>query len=141
MNKNLSSARLVSTVCKIFFLFVTLFSIFCFAIGVTSVGVEGKEDIALLGFTAGIGTLLLSMFVVFLFHMVENVYRAAAEADAKKALEEFPGEDGLSGDFCREIFSYSPAQLRLILDEQKDDYTPEEYAYIQKILDRKMKNI
>ena len=32
-------------------------------------------------------------------------------------------------------------KLRLILDEQRDDYTPEEYAYIQKILDRKMKNI
>ena len=141
MNKNLSAARLVNTVCKIFFLFAVLFSVFCFAIGVTSVGVEGKEDIAMIGFAVGIGALVLSLFVVFLFHMVEGIYRAAAEADAKKQLEEFPGEDGMSGDFCREIFSYSPAQLRLILDEQKDEYTPEEYAYIQKVLERKTKNL
>ena len=56
----------------------------------------------------------------------------AAEADVEAA-----SEDGLPGLFCREIRGYAPAQLRLILDEQKDEYTPEEYAFIEKVLKEK----
>ena len=42
--------------------------------------------------------------------------------------------------FCREIRAYSPAQLRLIIDEQKSEYSEEEFAYIQKILTLKTQN-
>lgn len=137
MNNNLSRARMINTVGKIFFLFIVLFAILEYAIGVTGIGVAGKEDAVLQGFVIGSAALILGLFGAFLFAQVEAVFVAAAEADAKKAMEEFPGEDGMTGDFCREIYSYSVAQLRLILDEQKDEYTPEEYAYIQKVLARK----
>jgi len=137
MNNNLSRARMINTVGKIFFLFIVLFAILEYAIGVTGIGVAGKEDAVLQGFVIGSAALILGLFGAFLFAQVEAVFVAAAEADAKKAMEEFPGEDGMTGDFCREIYSYSPAQLRLILDEQRDEYTPEEYAYIQKVLSRK----
>ncbi len=137
MNKNLSRARTINTVGKIFFFLAMLFAVLLFAIAVTSVGVAGKEDTALFGFVLGGGALIFSVFGVFLFSQIEAVFLGFAEADAKKAMEEFPGEDGMTGDFCREMFSYTPAQLRLILDEQKEDYTPEEYAYIEKVLARK----
>lgn len=137
MNKNLSRARMINTVGKIYFFFSVLFAILAFAIAVTSVGVAGKEDTALMGFVLGGAALLFSPFFVFLFYEVEAVFVGFAEEDAKRAMEQFPGEDGMTGDFCREIYSYTPAQLRLILDEQKDEYTPEEYAYIEKVLARK----
>ncbi len=130
---------MINTVGKIFFFFAMLFAILEFAIAVSSVGVEGKSDTMLQGFVLGGAALVFSVFGVFLFSQVEAVFLAFAEADAKKAMEEFPGEDGMTGDFCREMYSYTPAQLRLILDEQKDEYTPEEYAYIEKVLARKTK--
>ena len=58
------------------------------------------------------------------------------EEEAKRDIEKF-SECGLPGAFCYEIRGYSPAQLRLILDEQKDEYTEAEYAFIKKVLAEK----
>ena len=66
----------------------------------------------------------------------EAVLAAEAEEEARKNIEKF-SECGLPGAFCREIRGYSPAQLRLILEEQKDEYTPEEYAFIERVLSEK----
>lgn len=133
--KHLQRARLTHTVGRIFFLFATLFAIYEYALGATNVGIDAKTATG--GFVLGSAALIFGLFGVFLFHQVANVFLTFAEAEAKAAEESFPGEDGLPAAFCREIRSYSPAQLRLILDEQKDEYSEEEFAYIQKILDRK----
>ena len=61
---------------------------------------------------------------------------AAKKAEDEKNLEKF-AEDGLPGAFCYEIRGYSAAQLRLILAEQEDEYTPEEFAFIKKVLTEK----
>ena len=66
----------------------------------------------------------------------ESVAAAEKAAWEKANLESF-AEDGLPGAFCREIRGYSPAQLRLILDEQVSEYTPEEFAFIEKVLAEK----
>ena len=68
----------------------------------------------------------------------EEEARLAAEkkAEDEKNLEKF-AEDGLPGAFCYEIRGYSAPQLRLILEEQKDEYTPEEFAFIKKVLAEK----
>ena len=68
----------------------------------------------------------------------EEEARLAAEkkAEDEKNLEKF-AEDGLPGAFCYEIRGYSAPQLRLILAEQKDEYTPEEFAFIKKVLAEK----
>ena len=58
--------------------------------------------------------------------------RLAEERD----LEKF-SEDGLPGAFCYEVRKYSAPQLRLIIDEQEDEYTPEEFAFIKKVLAEK----
>ena len=65
----------------------------------------------------------------------EEAAKAKAE-EAKRNIEKF-SEDGLPGAFCYEIRGYSAPQLRLILDEQKDEYTEKEYAFIEKVLAEK----
>ncbi len=66
----------------------------------------------------------------------EEIGRAmVAEAEAKAPPT--PPADGLSAAFCDEMRAYSVPQLRLILDEQRDEYSPEEYAFIQKLLAEK----
>jgi hypothetical protein len=135
--KHLASARLTNTVGKIFFLASVLFSIFEYATAVTAVGAEGAEHTVMTGFVLGSAALIFGIFGAFLFHQVSSVFLTFAEAEAKKAEEAFEGEDGLPAAFCLEIRAYSPAQLRLILDEQKDEYSAEEFAYIEKILAEK----
>ena len=68
----------------------------------------------------------------------EEEARIAAEKkqEALRNLEKF-AEDGLPGAFCFEVRGYSPAQLRLILAEQEDVYSPEEFAFIKKVLAEK----
>lgn len=91
--------------------------------------------------------LVLGSVLVFLHSRMASRYIVAAKEEeailaekerieAEKNIEKF-SEDGLPGLFCREIRGYSPAQLRLILDEQKDEYSEEEYAFIQKVLAEK----
>ena len=87
--------------------------------------------------------LVLACVLVYLHSRIADKYKKLAKAErdalaakeaeeAEKNIEAF-SEDGLPGAFCREIRGYSPAQLRLILDEQKDDYSQEEYAFIEKV--------
>ena len=87
--------------------------------------------------------LVLGGVLVYIHSRIADKYRAlvkeeeaAALVEKEKDIESF-SEDGLPGLFCREIRGYSPAQLRLILDEQKDEYSPEEYAFIEKVLEEK----
>ena len=91
--------------------------------------------------------LALGGILVFIHSRIADKYKALAkeeeaakarelEEEAKRNIEAF-SEDGLPGAFCHEIRGYSPAQLRLILSEQKDEYTPEEYAFIEKVLSEK----
>ena len=133
--KHLSRARLTNTVGKIFFFLTVLFAAYEYAIGVTSIGTDPTRVTS--GFLGGSVALVLGLFGVFLFHQVAYLFLALYEEEVKKAEEAFEGEDGLSAAFCREILSYSPAQLRLIIDEQREEYSEEEFAYIQKILSRK----
>ena len=91
--------------------------------------------------------LVAGAVLVYLHSRIVSKYTALAkeeEAAAQKAREEEArqnaekfSEDGLPGAFCYEIRGYSPAQLRLILDEQKSEYTDAEYAFIQKVLKEK----
>ncbi len=130
--KHLSRARLTNTVGKIFFLFAVLFSLYEYAVGVTALG--ENAELAAQGFVLGSASLVFGLFGAFLFHELSAVFMTFAEAEAKKAEAEWEGEDGLPAAFCLEIRAYSPAQLRLIIDEQKDEYSEKEFAYIQKIL-------
>ena len=103
---------------------------------------EGKTTL-ILGFVFCGVFLVLGCVLVYVHSRIADKYKMAAcqeEALAKEAAEadiEAASEDGLPGLFCREIRGYAPAQLRLILDEQKDEYTPEEYAFIEKVLKEK----
>jgi len=140
MQKFLARARAVNVIGMIFFFASVLFSIFEFAVGVTAIGDAGREDFVISGFVLGAAALIFGLFGAYLFHEVAAVFLTFAKAEQEKADAAFRGEDGLPEAFCREIRAYSPAQLRLILEEQKDEYSQEEYAYIQKILARKTEN-
>lgn len=129
--KHLSRARLTNTVGKIFFLFAVLFALYEYAVGVTAVG--ENAELATQGFVLGSVSLIFGLFGAFLFYELSHVFMTFAEAEAKKAEAEWQGEDGLPAAFCLEIRAYSPAQLRLIIDEQKGEYSEKEFAYIQKI--------
>lgn len=52
-------------------------------------------------------------------------------------------EDGriFRAAFLHEIRSLDAPDLRIILDEQKDLYTPEEYAYIQEVMAERLGDI
>lgn len=137
-----AKAHLIDTVGKIFFVFAVAVTLAFAAFGVAYV--ETEPALGALAFVAAGAVLFLSLFVVFLFKQIEAPYaeeakRAQAEAEERRRAEEaaMPGEDGLPAPFCREINGYSLPQLRLILDEQKDEYSPEEYAYIEKVYARK----
>ena len=136
--KHLSRARLTNTVGKLFFLAAVLFAIYEYAVAIASVGKDAAAATA--GFVFGSVSLVFGLFGAFLFYEVSVIFLSLAEAEIKKAEESWEGEDGLPAAFCREIRAYSPAQLRLIIDEQKSEYSEEEFAYIQKILTLKTQN-
>lgn len=111
-------------------------------------GVAAEDQTTrIIGFVLCGVCLVLGGVLVYLHSRIADKYKALAKEDeairAKREAEEAErniaafAEDGLPGLFCREIRGYSPAQLRLILDEQKDEYTPEEYAFIEKVLEEK----
>ena len=64
----------------------------------------------------------------------EEARLAATKREEEERTLDSLSEDGLPGEFCREIRGYSPAQLRLILDDQSEEYSAEEFAFIQKVL-------
>ena len=122
----------------LFFLCVAL-ALLAGAFGVTA---EDKT-VLILGLVLCGAFLVLAGVLVYIHSRIADKYRLLAKQDeeasaleAEKDLEAF-AEDGLPALFCREIRGYSPAQLRLILDEQKDEYSPEEYAVIEKVLEEK----
>ena len=109
------------------------------AFGVTA----GDRAVMIASFVLCGAFLVLAGVLVYIHSRIADKYRAKAKeeeaaqnAAAAEKIEAL-GEDGLPGLFCREIRGYSPAQLRLILDEQKDEYSPEEYAFIEKVLEEK----
>lgn len=136
--KHLSRARLTNTVGKIFFFLSVLFSLYEFSLGVTNVG--ENTAVATGGFVLGSAALVFGLFGAFLFYEVSALFLSLAEKEAKEREEKWQGEDGLSAAFCREIRAYSAPQLRLIRDEQKDEYSEKEFAYIEKILALKEAN-
>ena len=106
-----------------------------------------KQAVLILGLSLAGVFLVLGCVLVYLHSRIAGKYTALAKEEeavlaahaaeeAKKNIEAL-SEDGLPGAFCHEIRGYSPAQLRLILDEQKDEYTEEEYAFIEKVLSEK----
>ena len=122
----------------LFFLCVAL-ALLAGAFGVTA---EDKT-VLVLGLALCAFFLVLAGVLVYIHSRIADKYRAlvkeeeaAMQAEKEKDIESF-SEDGLPGLFCREIRGYSPAQLRLILDEQKDAYSPAEYAFIEKVLEEK----
>lgn len=122
----------------LFFLCVAL-ALLAGAFGVTA---EDKT-VLILGLVLCGAFLVLAGVLVYIHSRIADKYRLLAKQDeealalaAEADIEAF-AEDGLPGLFCREIRGYSPAQLRLILDEQKDEYSPEEYAFIEKVLEEK----
>lgn len=91
--------------------------------------------------------------------MLEDSEAALAALDADLAEEEDEWEtvilpEGTEGEvlvledgrifraaFLHEIRSLDAPDLRIILDEQKDLYTPEEYAYIQEVMAERLGDI
>lgn len=104
---------------------------------------EDKATVTLALVLGGIA-LVLGAVLVAVFRHVAGKYLALAKAEAEAieaAAEEEAernanaiGEDGLPNSFCREIRAYSLPQLRLIAEEQKDEYSEKEMAFILKVI-------
>lgn len=122
--------RLIGNIC--FFAFI-LISIVFFALAVSAVT-------TVLWYILGGLFLIAAAVSVALFRSFaakqEEIGRAML-AEAEAEVPTAPPADGLSAAFCDEMRAYSAPQLRLILDEQKDEYSPAEYAFIQKLLAEK----
>ena len=136
------AARLVAKVTflggmtKGVFLILCLLSILGFSFAVTYYGVAGKEVTAIVGLVAGIVLLLGAALSAALLSRATAQTRLAAE-DALHDLYE--GEDGLPAEFCLSIRQDTVENLKMILEEQKGDYTPEEYAFIAKVYEERIK--
>lgn len=102
--------------------------------------VTAKNQLTLIISLSLCGVLLVvGCVTVYLHSRIASRYACLAKEEEEKSaapVEDF-AEDGLPSDFCREIRGYSVAQLRLILSEQKEEYTAEEFAFIQKVLSEK----
>ena len=142
MNNRERAARAASRGNLLFFGCVML-SLLAGAFAVTA----NNQTTLILGLVLAGVFLVLGAVLVYIHSRIAGKYTALAKADearlqaekaeeAKKNIERF-SEDGLPGAFCYEIRGYSAPQLRLILDEQRDEYTAEEYAFIQKVLAEK----
>ena len=142
MNNRELAARAASRG-NLFFFGCILLAVLAGAFAVTA----EDQTTLILGFVFTGVFLVLAAVLVYIHSRIAGKYTAlakeeeallakAAEEEAQRNLEAF-SEDGLPGAFCREIRGYSPAQLRLILDEQKDEYSKEEYAFIEKVLKEK----
>ena len=137
---NREKAARTSTRGNIFFFGCIFLALFAGAFGATST----DTTVLIIAFSACGVFLALGGVLVFLHSRSASRYMALArEEEARLAeekrladernLEKFT-EDGLPGAFCYEIRKYSAPQLRLIIDEQESEYTPEEFAFIKKVL-------
>ena len=131
-----AKTALLSGLTKGVFFLLCLLSVLGFAFAVTYYDKEGGKTLAIVGLVCGIVLLLGAALSAALFS------RAAAKA--KKETEEalralYEGEDGLSREFCLSIREEEAENLKTILEEQKDAYTPEEYAFIAKVYESKIK--
>ena len=142
MNNREKAARVATRGNLLFFASVLL----ALLSGAFAVTTEDKTTLTLGLVVAGV-CLVAGSVLVYIHARIAGKYTALAkseEAEAakqkaeedKKNLEKF-SECGLPGAFCYEIRAYSAPQLRLILDEQKDEYTAEEFAFIEKVLAEK----
>ena len=121
--------RLAANLC---FFACILASIFFFALAVSS-EVTNLLYLAL----GGLFLIAAAVSVALLRHFAA---KAEAIGRAELPVEEAPvapPAEGLSAAFCDEVRAYSAPQLRLILDEQREAYSAEEYAFIQKVLAEK----
>ena len=142
MSNREKAARAATRSNLIFFASVML-SLLAGAFAVTT---EDKTTLIVSLVVSGV-ILTLGAVSVYLHSRVVGKYNALAKAEEEAAAKQKAEEDkkniekfsecGLPGAFCYEMRGYSPAQLRLILDEQKDEYTAEEYAFIEKVLAEK----
>ncbi len=136
------AARLVAKVTflggmtKGVFLLLCLLSILGFSFAVTYHDVAGKETTAIIGLVAGIVLLLGAALSAALLSRATALTRKAAE-DALHDLYE--GEDGLPAEFCLAIRQDTVENLKTILEEQKEEYSPEEYAFIAKVYEERIK--
>ena len=139
MNENRKKAATLSARGNALFFACILLSVLCFAFAVTA----ENTAVLVLGWVGGGVLLVLGAILVFLLSRAASRYAALAKGEeesalaAQKAARDAVGEDGLPAEFCAEIRDYSAPQLRLILEEQKDEYTEAEYAYIEKTLAKK----
>ena len=107
------------------------------AFGAVNIGSENEALSAFAAQSFVLGAFALLVGALGVFVMSELALRY--EEKAKRSMQErlMMGEDGLPGEFCAQMRAYNAAQLRLILDEQMELYTPEEVAYIKKVLAEK----
>lgn len=142
MNNRERAAR-AATRGNLFFFVCILLAVLAGAFAATA----ENQTVLILGLVLAGVFLVLAAVLVYIHSRIAGKYTALAKEEeaelARIRAEELRmniekcSEDGLPGAFCHEIRGYSPAQLRLILDEQKDDYSPEEYAFIEKVLKEK----
>lgn len=142
MENRIKAAR-VSTRGNLLFFLMMMLALLAGAYAATS---EDQTQLIVGLVLAGV-FLVVGGVLVFVHSRIASRYMALAKEEEardaarkkeeeQKNLEKF-AEDGLPGAFCYEIRGYSAAQLRLILDEQEDEYTSEEFAFIKKVLAEK----
>lgn len=138
--ESLKKAKLYSLIGNLIFFACMLLALLAGAFVVTS---EDK-GVLTLALVLGCAALVLGAVLVYLFRRAAGKHLALAKAEAEaieaaaeaeaEANAAAPGEDGLTLGFCREIRAYSLPQLRLIAEEQKDEYTEKEMAFILKVI-------
>ena len=131
-----AKANLLAGLGRALFFLLCLLSILGFAFAVTYYDKEGGKTVALIGLIAGCVLLVGAALSAALLFRAASRVKAVAVA-AVDAL--YDGEDGLSKEFCLSIRGETVETLQLILADQKEDYSPEEYAFIEKVYEEKIK--
>ena len=128
-------ASLLAGLTKGVFFILCLLSILGFAFAVTYYDKADGKTTAVIGLLSGILLLVAAAVSAALLSRTAARARDAA-AVAVNALYE--GEDGLPKEFCLAIREETVENLKIILEEQGEDYTPEEYAFVAKVYEEKI---